>query len=364
MIVVSKRDLEHALNELSRIAGNKPDGITGGTVLLQTTTDALILTVKRDLQVRMRVPAQVQLGMDGRHQVIPAVLTHALVRNCAGTLVELCMEPSRLRITSGASGVTVNSRDGEPDDFTLVSVDGGSTLALPGADLRHGISTVLYASSRENFQAVFRGILMTGTASGTRFVASDGYRVAVTDLPTPPKTPFTGLLHGNHARDLLRLIPEDADATWQVNGTHVALRALNVTAVAPLMDGVFPDYERVIPKDTHGTVTVSTVLLVEAVNRVAVMADKNANNRLELLVSDDRMRLTSEGDYGRGQDTLDVTTTGTPPASLAVNARFLLEALSTMKGDVTLALSGSTTPFTLTSTAATGVKGVLVTLRV
>ena len=98
---------------------------------------------------------------------------------------------------------------------------------------------------------------------------------------------------------------------------------------------------------------------------MAVLADKNANNRVEFLVSEGKLKLAAEGDYGRAQDTLDVVQGGTEPAmSLAFNARHVLDALGPIEGEAELLFSGSTSPAIFRGTGGGGYMAVMVTLRV
>jgi hypothetical protein len=75
------------------------------------------------------------------------------------------------------------------------------------------------------------------------------------------------------------------------------------------MDGSFPDYQRVIPQAFPVSVTLRPAL-AEAVARVAVMADKSANHRVDLFIKDGVLRITAEGSFGRAQEALDVMQEG------------------------------------------------------
>lgn len=364
-IAVSKRALSAALGHVTHLTGARlSPGTTRGSVLVESAPDGLTLTVRGDVNAELTVPADVPFHLEPARLVLPAELLSVHVRNAPGEVIHLEFLRHALDITSGSSRVEVHTSPSapEPDAFAVTFPSEGLLLALSVPDLTLAANAVLYAASHEAFQAVFRGILFEGRESGLRLVASDGYRVATADLPTPPPQPFKAIIHAAHVRELLRLLGGRDTASLQFDGTHLTVRAGGITVSLPYMDGEFPAYERVIPAVTGGF-AVPAQALRESVNRVAIMSDKNANNRLELTLAEGRLVLTAHGDYGTGQDVLEVTDRhGDPPAQLAVNARFLQEALAPATGTLRVGLSGSTKPFVLTSDAP-GVQGILVTLR-
>jgi DNA polymerase-3 subunit beta len=90
------------------------------------------------------------------------------------------------------------------------------------------------------------------------------------------------------------------------------------------------------------SITLDAGRLSEAVARVAVMADKTANNRVDLFIKDGTLQITAEGSYGRSQEALDVSQEGSDPEIvLAYNAKYLVDALGPVNGDVRLSFSGT-----------------------
>ncbi len=236
-------------------------------------------------------------------------------------------------------------------------------MSLSAADLARALGSVRYAASNEAFQAVFRGLKLERNAGTLRAAASDGYRVALCDVRSDAPEAPPLIIPARSVDELLRLLKDGTVRLLPGEGqlTVITDRArMNLK----LLDGDFPDYERVIPKEIKLTATLPAAALKEAVGRVAVLADKNANNRVEFLIQDGALTLTAEGDYGRAQDTLSVTQGGTEQAmSLAFNARHVLDALGAIDGDVRLSFSGSTSPAVFEPAGDSGYRAVMVTLR-
>ena len=111
------------------------------------------------------------------------------------------------------------------------------------------------------------------------------------------------------------------------------------------MEGTFPDYQRVIPKVFPVEITTSAAGLIEAVSRVAVLSDAGANNRIDLFIEGGKLTITSEGAFGGAIESLSVQQGGTEEQlSLSYNARYLLDAVKPLSGDVRITFSGSQTP--------------------
>ncbi|WP_288480594.1 DNA polymerase III subunit beta, partial [uncultured Deinococcus sp.] len=164
--------------------------------------------------------------------------------------------------------------------------------------------------------------------------------------------------------ELVRVL-RDGEARFTYGDGQLSVTTSRIRMNLKLLDGEFPDYDRVIPKEIKLKVTLPAAMLKEAVGRVSVLADRNANNRIEFLVSDGKLRLAAEGEYGRAQDLLEVVQSGAVPTmSLAFNARHVLDALTPIQGEVELLLSGPTSPAILQPVDQSGYRSVMVTLRV
>jgi len=96
------------------------------------------------------------------------------------------------------------------------------------------------------------------------------------------------------------------------------------------------------------TIALDAATLREAVTRVAVMADKTANNRVDLFIKDGTLQITAEGAYGRSQEGIPVQQEGSDTEiALAYNAKYLTDALSPLEKTLRVSFSGPTSPSVL-----------------
>lgn len=356
---VTKKVLHEGLSLLERVIPSRSSNSLLIALKVEASEAGLTLSgTNLEIDLSCFVPAEVQ---SPENFVVPAHLFAQIVRNLGGELVELELSGVELSVRSGGSDFKLQT--GDIDAYPPLSFPQHADVSLDSGELARAFASVRYAASNEAFQAVFRGIKLEHHGESARVVASDGYRVAIRDFPASGDGKNL-IVPARSADELIRVLKE-GEARFTYGDGILTVTTDRVKMNLKLLDGDFPDYERVIPKDIKLQITLPAGALKEAVSRVAVLADKNANNRVEFLVSEGKLRLATEGDYGRAQDTLDVVQGGSEPAiSLAFNARHVLDALTPIEGDVELLFSGSTSPAIFRPVSGGSYTAVIVALRV
>lgn len=323
-----------------------------------------------EVDLEVRLPAQVQ--GEGAY-LVPSQPFFQLVRSLPGeeALLSLGRE---LELSSGrfTTRLSLAPTEGYPE--LLFPEPGGPSEAfplqatLPTGDLLRLLTQVRYAASNEEYRAIFRGVQLEFSQGGLRAVASDGYRLALSELPKPQPFAKKAVVPARSADEVVRVLKalgEGEVALALGPGTlGLAMRGegAEVRMAVRLMEGEFPDYEKVIPKDFPLRVRLQVDPFREALRRVSVLSDRQ-NHRVDLLFQEGRVLLSAEGDYGKGQEEVAVAMEGTP-MGLAYNARYLLEALAPLEGEAFLEMSGPTSPTLVRPSGEEGYRAVVVPLRV
>ncbi len=356
---VTKKILNEGLSLLERVIPNRSSNPLLTALKVEVSETGLTLSgTNLEIDLSCFAPAEVQ---DPQDFVVPAHLFAQVVRNLGGELVELEIIGNELSVK--AKGSDFKLQTGDLEAYPPLTFPSYADVSLNAEELAKAFSSVRYAASNETFQPVFRGIKLEHHSSTARVVASDGYRVAIRDFPAMGDGKNL-IIPARSVDELIRVL-KDGEARFTYGDGMLSVTTDRVRMNIKLLDGDFPDYERVIPKDIKLQIKLPSTALKEAVNRVAVLTDKNANNRVEFLVSEGQLRLATEGSYGRAQDTLDVEQSGSESAmSLAFNARHVLDALGPIEGEAELLFSGSTSPAIFRASGGGGYMAVMVTLRV
>lgn len=356
---VTKKTLVEALSVLERIIPARSSSPLLRTVRVDATKDTLLLSgTNLEVDLQLAIPAEVaEPGVFAA----PAHLLSQIVKSLPGELVEWRHKEGNLDIRSAGSKskLQTTTTEGLPD--LTFQTEGGFTM--PADALALALSRVRYAVTGDAYQAVFRGIKLEIRDGFIQAVASDGYRLALHKMAASVHPSESLIIPGRSVDEMLRVL-RGGEVRFIPGGTGLSLVTERAKMNVRLMDGDFPDYTRVIPKDLKITAVLSGAAFKEAVARVGILADKNANNRIEIALGDGKMLLRAEGDYGTSEDELTVTLSGAESAMMVpFNARYLAEALGQMEGDVVFSMSGTTAPAVLTPLSGDGSQAVCVALR-
>lgn len=342
------KELRDALALLGQVIPAKSSNPDLAALTFEATESGLRLSGQNyDVTLHVALGAKVD---EPRKCYLPGAQFQATVAKAPGETVDLAFEDGVLRVRSGPFKAALQ-----------LLGDGISTLEFPDAEaepidgdaLAAAIRNVAYATAKAEYQPVFRGVYFDERGD---VVATDGYRLALQRLDHG----LSCILPRAGADLLGRVLAGPSRAV--IHERRLWVETGGVQAGFALLDGHYPDYERVIPSQFPGTVTVDGGALADTVERVAVMAEKAANNRVDLTPQGDRLIVTAVGNYGEASEEVEATLTGTVPP-LAFNAGYLLDALKPLTGAVTLKASGAVTPVVLVSDSEPTHLATIVPLR-
>jgi DNA polymerase-3 subunit beta len=254
---------------------------------------------------------------------------------------------------------------------TLPAFTSDKTVPVQALLLQQMIEQTMYAASidetRYNLNGVYFEYL---TDSGkTRMVATDGHRLAIVDRA------LGGNLEGLDAgviiprkglAELKRLLDEEDTDEFEMgfDGNNSLVRKGDVTLVMRLIEGEFPNYRQVIPKEANIHLTLPVEGLSRALRRVALLsAERSRAIKLELTTG--QLCLSSNNpDVGDAREELDVDYAG-DPLSIAFNARYLMDALTAVKAkEVRIDLRDESSPTQLRPTDDDDALAVVMPMRV
>lgn len=359
-VQVPKKSLSEALSTLERIvpARSSNTALTQLKVALHPRGLALSGT-NLEIDIEYILEAQV---VDGQDFVVPAQLFAQITKALPGELVELHLNGSELTVASGGS--TFKLQTGDIAAYPELQFASETHLVLDAREFAKSLTSVRYAAAAEEFRAIFRGIQLELNTTGSRVVATDGFRLAYRNFAASSTSESRKLvIPARNADELIRVL-KDGEVRLSIAQGVLSVATERVRMNAKLMDGELPDYARVIPSNSSVTIAVSAGALREAVARVAVVADKSTNNKVELIVAGGKLQLVAESDFGRAQDVLDVAQSGSEPAiTVGFRAKQLTEALAPIEGEVHIGL-GLNAPAKFTAESDTGYLAIVNPLRV
>ncbi len=222
-----------------------------------------------------------------------------IVRSLADEEIELALDgSSRLSILAGRSRFKINGL--APEDFpTLPKVDGGRATRLAFDQMRRMIGRVLFAVSTEESRFQLNGALLKFGKGVMELVATDGHRLALVENGVETAAEADSVLVPRKALQELQRFEGDGELGLARGEHHLAFRLGRRELISRILEGTFPDYERVIAKDNDKVAVFDRRLLGAAVERVALLTgDRTRAVRLQL---DDGRALISAANPDLGE---------------------------------------------------------------
>ncbi|MBI1366088.1 MAG: DNA polymerase III subunit beta [Alphaproteobacteria bacterium] len=370
-VTIERSALVKALGHVQSVVERRNTIPILSNVLLQAEGGALTLTAT-DLDMEISESAPADVAVKGA-STASALMLHDIVRKLpegAQIRLQLVQEEGRLQITAGRYEGSLAALPDE--DFpTLASDDLDVRFAVPADDLRRLFAKTRFAMSQEETRYYLNGVYLhaftEGGAKLLRAAATDGHRLARLDAPLPAGAEaMPGVIVPRKAVGELARLLEDAEETVEIAVSQTKIRfglgAGHLTS--KLIDGSFPDYERVIPKANPNILRVDNKDFSAAVDRVStVSADRTRS--IKLALEADRLRLmVNNPEAGSAVEELSVDYSG-EPMEIGFNARYLLDVASQIDGEsATLRLADPSSPTVVVDEEDERALYVLMPLRV
>lgn len=336
---------------------------------LVAETDSLNLTAT-DLDLAMVETVEADVQQTGG-TTAPAHILHDIVRKLPdGAQVELdSTDGSRMVVRAGRSNFELSCLPRE--DFPLMADDDlPHQFVLPALDLHRLIEKTRFAISTEETRYYLNGIFLHAPedAPVLRGVATDGHRLAHVEVPLPSGAAgMPGVIIPRKAAIEVDKLIESGDVTVDIalSNSKIRFAIRDTTLTSKLIDGTFPDYQRVIPAGNDKQMEVDCKSFKAAVDRVATISSEKSR-AVKLAVQKNAVMLSANNpEQGSGNDEVPATFNGIEVMEIGFNARYLLDITGQVEGEnVTFDLSDGASPTIIRDPADPSALYVLMPMRV
>jgi DNA polymerase III subunit beta len=199
-----------------------------------------------------------------------------IIRSLVGEEVHLVQEePEWLEIRAGASRFKIHGM--RPDDFpTLPEVDDRYAIDLPFEDLRTMIGKILFAVSAEESRFQLNGALLKLKGQSLEMVATDGHRLALVESPLAGDAKEDSVLVARKALQEIQRFEGDGEIGYRRGEHHLSFRLGRRELICRILEGTFPDYERVIARDNDKHTVFERRALDAAIQRVSLLTGERS----------------------------------------------------------------------------------------
>lgn len=297
-----------------------------------------------DLEVGLEYRLDVEHLQDAEATALPASELINIVRDAWGETVTVRVENNLAEVITEGGRFQI---PGEPaDDFPEIpSVDEGASVEIRAEDLSLAIARVLFATARDENQYSLAGVSVALTEKTAEFAATDTFRLALAIAPLHAggvEANAIVLAKGMH--ELQRLIADEEMVRLQITDAQCFAATSRATLVSRLIEGKFPQYQNVIPKDLGRKATVERVRFLEALRQAAHVANPETR-AVSLVCHDAVMEIRTGSDRGgEAQIEIEAEVEG-GEVSVQFNYAYLVDVLKVLEDEkVTLQLRDRESP--------------------
>ena len=335
-ITFPKANLQKAINVLQKVSQNKTSSNLPGAIYM-TTKNGQVELQGNDFELGIRLTIDGDIKEPGT-LVVGSRYFQELIRKLPGDTIELYKpeDGNSLTITSGSSEFNLVTL--HPDDFSLVEqIHDQDHVNIDSFAMKELIDLTNYAAATDEDRPVFTGALLEIKENEVTMVSTDTHRMAVKKITIdePATTPMRAIIPTKTLAEVSRLLPTDNPAMINIiwNRTQIVFNFESIYIISRLIEGTYPEYEKVIPSQFDSSAVIDRREFAGAVDRVSLLAKDISYNVIRYDWAESNVTLSTQNtEIGMAKEDVAVEFKGTP-FTISFNGRYISDILRHSTGD-------------------------------
>lgn len=338
-----KKNLSSALNISSRIIGSGGSLPILNNILFKTDVGRLkISSTNLEMAINTWVVGRVE---EEGELTVPAKLINDYVNNLVAEKLNISTENQTLFIETDQAQTHIKGLPAE--EFPLIpQITEGVYTKLDAQELKRGIEEVVFAATFSETQPEISGVLFSFGGRTLTLAATDRYRLAerVVGLADEVSSPRQVIIPARAVNEIGRVISSGQVEVY-LSETQICLKTLETELISRLIEGKYPDYKQIIPKDFLTEAEVDKEAFVQSLKAVSLFASENNNIEFHLTPPAKQIVIKSQSaQVGDSEIRLETNLTG-QKNSIIFNFRYLLDCLNHLGDEkITLKVIDSNSP--------------------
>jgi DNA polymerase-3 subunit beta len=339
---INRDHFANGLAQVLNVVGSKATMPILSNVLIEAEKDQISLTTTNlDLGIRCKIKAEVK---EKGSVTLPVKRLATIVRELPNVDVTFDASPNhQVKLTSGGSNFRIMGI--AKDEFPPLPEFGDEkAYTLEQAELTAMLKSVAYAQSSDETRYILNGVYFNFKDGKLSLVATDGRRLALIskELDVPAASAGAIILPAKTVNELTRLLDKgeklkinfnERRAAFQI-GTDKDTSGLidHVYLYSKVVEGSYPNYNQVIPKETHQRIKLERELFLQCVHRAALVCSEKSNS-VKIKLSSNLLEITaSSPDFGEAHESMAIGYSG-PDLQVAFNPVFVMDPLRALTKD-------------------------------
>ena len=340
---INRDHFTNGLTQVLNVVGSKATMPILSNVLIEAEKDAISLTTTNlDLGIRCKIKAEVK---EPGSVTLPVKRLATIVRELPNLDVSIDASPNhQVKITSGGSNFRIMGI-GKEEFPPLPEFSNEKSYTLDQSELVTMLQSVAYAQSTDETRYILNGVYFNFKDAKLSVVATDGRRLAVTsrEIEIPENNAGSIILPAKTVAELLRMLDKgpkvkisfnERRASFQISVEKDSPTGLldSIYLYSKVVEGNYPNYNQVIPKETHQRIKLERELFHQCVNRAAHVCSEKSNS-VKIKLSSNLLEITAQSpDFGESHESMAIAYSG-PDLQVAFNPNFIIDPLKALTKD-------------------------------
>ncbi|MEI6463112.1 MAG: DNA polymerase III subunit beta [Verrucomicrobiota bacterium] len=339
---INRDHFANGLAQVLNVVGSKATMPILSNVLIEAEKDQISLTTTNlDLGIRCKIKAEVK---ETGSVTLPVKRLAGIVRELPNIDVTLDASPNhQIKLTSGGSTFRIMGI-GKEEFPPLPEFGEEKAFTLEQGELAGMLKSVSYAQSTDETRYILNGVYFNFKDGKLSLVATDGRRLALMakEMDVPASSAGAIILPAKTVGELTRLLDKGEKVKINFNDRRAAFQIAtdkdtsglidHVYLYSKVVEGNYPNYQQVIPKETHQRIKLERELFLQCVHRAALVCSEKANS-VKLKLSSNLLELTAQSpDFGEAHESMAIGYSG-PDLQVAFNPSFVMDPLKALSKD-------------------------------
>ncbi len=339
---INRDHFANGLAQVLNVVGSKATMPILSNVLIEAEKDQISLTTTNlDLGIRCKIKAEVK---ETGAVTLPVKRLATIVRELPSVDVAVDASPNhQVKLASGGSNFRIMGI-GKEEFPPLPEFGDEKAYSLEQGELATMLRSVAYAQSTDETRYILNGVYFNFKDAKLALVATDGRRLALVskEMEVPASSAGAIILPARTVGELLRLLDKGEKVKINFNDRRAAFQIAtdkdnsglvdSVYLYSKVVEGNYPNYQQVIPKETHQRIKLERELFLQCVHRAALVCSEKSNS-VKIKLSSNLLEITAQSpDFGEAHESMAIGYSG-PELQVAFNPAFVMDPLRALSKD-------------------------------
>ncbi len=341
-IKIDQQDLAKLINISQRaISQRNPVQILDGILFIAQNNRLKLISTDMDFTIETSMECDV---IESGEIVLNSSLFGDIVKKLPRDMVTISTKGEDVVVL--CKKIQFDLKGQSSNEFPLSPKMGEDKLSftLKGEDIIKSVKETEFATSTDVTRPHLNGIFLEKKGKNLRFVAIDGYRLAVSDIKTDVENDMEIIVQKQALSELTKIIDADSEVVVNKSNTHVLFETGDTKVFSRLIDKKYLDYRIILEMDVKSEIYVNRQTLLSAIERASLLLREGRVNLVKLSIKDNNINITSNSEFGTSNEDVPCEMVG-PGLNIAFNARYLMEGLRVINSeDIVLKCNDSLDP--------------------